>query len=167
MSNSNPIVKLNNVRLSFPALWTPQANQDDANAKPKFGATFLMDKKANAKDIAALKAAVEQVRTTAEVLKGQKKSPKLPIRDGAEKEHLEGYSADVVFISAKSITRPGVVDQKLSPLAEADGKLRTARGEDIFRTQGAATALAELIADITSAEKRLTQAASTRQRVTA
>jgi hypothetical protein len=52
-------------------------------------------------------------------------------------------------------------------LAEADGKLRTARGEDIFRAQGAATALAELLADIASAEKRLNQAASTRQRVPA
>jgi len=61
-----------------------------------------------------------------------------------------------------------LVTSYLEPkLAEADGKLRTARGEDIFRAQGAATALAELIADITSAEKRLTQAASTRQRVTA
>ena len=32
--------------------------------------------------------------------------------------------------------------------SKADGKLRTARGEDIFRAQGAATALAELIAEM-------------------
>ena len=121
MSN-NVIVKLNNVRLSFPALWTPTVNAEDAGAKPKYSATFLLDKKSNAKDITALKAAVEQVRVTADVLKGQKKAPKLPIRDGAEKEHVEGYGADIVFISARSITRPGVVDQKLTPLAEADGK---------------------------------------------
>ena len=52
-------------------------------------------------------------------------------------------------------------------LAEADGKLRTARGEDIFRAQGAATALAELIADVAEAEQRLTRATLTRQRVAA
>ena len=50
-------------------------------------------------------------------------------------------------------------------LAEADGKLRTARGEDIFRAQGAATALAELIAGGAAAGKKLTQATLTRQRV--
>ena len=61
-----------------------------------------------------------------------------------------------------------LVSNYLEPkLAEADGMLRTARGEDIFRAQGAATALAELIADIAAAEKRLNQVASTRQRVTA
>jgi hypothetical protein len=61
-----------------------------------------------------------------------------------------------------------LVSNYLEPkLAEADGKLRTARGEDIFRAQGAATVLAELIADIAAADKRLTQATLTRTRVAA
>lgn len=59
-----------------------------------------------------------------------------------------------------------LVSKYLEPkLAEADGKLRTARGEDIFRAQGAATVLAELIADIAEAEQRLNRATLTRPRV--
>lgn len=76
----------------------------------------------------------------------------------------------LLFLARLSKSPEGrtLVTNYLEPkLAEADGKLRTARGEDIFRAQGAATALAELIADIASADKKLTQAASTRQRVTA
>lgn len=127
MPTTNPVVKLNNVRLSFPALWTPVMETDEngnpkPGGKPKFGATFILDKKANAKDIAEVKRAIEQVRTTSDKLKGQKKAPKVSFRDGGEKEHLEGYGAGTMFLSAKSITRPGVVDQKLNPLAESDGK---------------------------------------------
>lgn len=55
-----------------------------------------------------------------------------------------------------------LVDNILEPmLAEADGKLRTARGEDIFRAQGVATGLADLIAAIRTAEQKLIRAAQT------
>lgn len=127
--STNPIVLIRNVRLSFPALWNPvpETNDDGSpkpGGKPKFQAVFILDKKVNAKDIAALKAAVEMVRTTSDKLKGQKKkAPKMPIREGSDKAHLDGYGEDVVFITAKSITRPGVVDQRLNPLAESDNRL--------------------------------------------
>lgn len=42
-------------------------------------------------------------------------------------------------------------------LVERDGKLRTATGEEVFRAQGRAAELADLIRDITDAESKLTR----------
>jgi hypothetical protein len=47
-------------------------------------------------------------------------------------------------------------------LAEADARLRTARGEDVFRAQGASHALADLAAEIEQAEVRLQRAVGSR-----
>lgn len=77
-------------------------------------------------------------------------------------------SDQLLFLARLSKSPEGrtLVTSYLEPkMAEANGLLRTARGEDIFRAQGAATALAELIADIADAEQRLTQATLTRKRV--
>jgi len=41
--------------------------------------------------------------------------------------------------------------------AERDAGLRTASGEEVFRKQGRAVEISELIADITEAERRLTR----------
>lgn len=41
--------------------------------------------------------------------------------------------------------------------AECDAGLRTASGEEVFRKQGRAVEISELIADITQAEQRLTR----------
>ena len=46
----NIIVKLQNVRLSFPQLFEAKAG-DEPGSKPKFGATFLLHKVKNAADI--------------------------------------------------------------------------------------------------------------------
>lgn len=126
MSNNtrvpNPIRKLEMVRLSFPALFTAERmDGDDPTKKPKYAATFLLDKKANAKDIAGLQADIEFVKKNSEKLKG-KKVLKSPIREGSDKDHLDGYSADNVFIAARSESRPGVVDRLAHPLVEEDGR---------------------------------------------
>jgi hypothetical protein len=116
----NIIVKLQNVRLSFPQLFEAKAG-DEPGSKPKFGATFLLHKVKNVADINRLQAAVATVKTTSDVLKG-KKIAKQPIREGSEKDQLDGYSDDVMFISARNHNRPGVVNRDLTPLVAADGK---------------------------------------------
>lgn len=117
----NPVIHLNNVRLSFPQLFEPKAG-DEPGAKPKYAATFLLHKKKNADAIAAITAGIEQVKKTAEVLKG-KKINRSPLRDGSEKD-LDGYTSDVMFISARNHIRPGVVDRKLVTVTEADAQKR-------------------------------------------
>jgi hypothetical protein len=123
MSTDARIIKLNNVRLSFPALFTAKAmpNPDGSLGKAKFGAVFLLSKKANLSDITKVKAAIEYVIKE----DGKGKRPPLGktcLRDGSEKPDTDGYGEEVMFISASTDKRPGVVDRNLSPLVEQDGK---------------------------------------------
>jgi hypothetical protein len=110
-------VTLNNVRLSFPALWEPRKGPD-ANSKASYQAAFLLDKKDNAADIAAVKAAIAAI--TKETFKG-KQPPKIALRDGSEKPDLEGYGDDVMFINARSDKRPHVIGRKMEAIGPDDG----------------------------------------------
>jgi hypothetical protein len=110
-------ITLNNVRLSFPALWEPRKGPD-ANSKASYQAAFLLDKKDNAADIAAVKAAIAAI--TKEIFKG-KQPPKIALRDGSEKPDLEGYGDDVMFINARSDKRPHVIGRKMEAIGPDDG----------------------------------------------
>lgn len=110
-------VTLNNVRLSFPALWEPRKGPD-ANSKASYQAAFILDKKDNAADIAAVKAAIAAI--TKETFKG-KQPPKICLRDGSEKPDLEGYGDGVMFINARSDKRPHVIGRKMEAIGPDDG----------------------------------------------
>lgn len=110
-------VTLNNVRLSFPALWEPRKGPD-ATSKASYQAAFLLDKKDNAADIAAVKAAIAAI--TKETFKG-KQPPKICLRDGSEKPDLEGYGDGVMFINARSDKRPHVIGRKMEAIGPDDG----------------------------------------------
>jgi hypothetical protein len=110
-------IALNNVRLSFPALWEPRKGPD-ANSKASYQAAFLLDKKDNAADIAAVKAAIAAI--TKETFKG-KQPPKIALRDGSEKPDLEGYGDGVMFINARSDKRPHVIGRKMEAIGPDDG----------------------------------------------
>jgi hypothetical protein len=111
-------LKLENVRLSYPNLFKPTAME---GGKPKFSATFLMNKKEHA----ALIKKIEQTIERAMLDKFQKKVPlkNICLHDGNEKEDKEGYGDEVMYLVAKSDTRPAVVDQKVVTIAEEDGKI--------------------------------------------
>lgn len=111
-------IKLENVRLSYPNLFTAKAME---GGKPKFSASFLMDKKKHAPLIKKIEATIERAMLD----KFQKKVPlkNVCLRDGNDKEGKEGYGDDVMYLVAKSDTRPAVVDQQVNPLVEADGKI--------------------------------------------
>lgn len=111
-------IKLENVRLSYPQLWTAKAM---AEGKPKFSATFLMNKKEHAGLIKKLEAMIERAMLDKFQKKVQLKN--VCLHDGNDKEDKEGYGDEVMYLVAKSDTRPAVVDQKVNPLAEADGKI--------------------------------------------
>lgn len=116
-------VKLINVRLSFPDLFTARAfKQGD---KPKFKATFLVPK-----DDAQIKTIENAIKEVAKakwgakadsVLKSIRGNPnKFCFQDGDTKDY-DGY-ADMMALSAGNATRPLVIDRDKSPLSEADGK---------------------------------------------
>lgn len=115
-------IKLENVRLSYPSLFTPTAmkNADGTSGKSQFQATFILDKKKHAALIKQIEAEIQRVALDKF---GKKVTLKhTALRDGADKEDKEGYGDEVMFITAKSESRPPVVDQKKNPLVKEDGK---------------------------------------------
>ena len=116
------VVILRNVRLSYPNLFRAKAVQ--GSEKKSFSASFIMDKVANRADIEAVKAACLFVKAE----DGKGKSPGGPdrvcIRDGSFKPDKEGYGDGVEFVSARSDTRPGLVQRDgRTPIVEDDGIL--------------------------------------------
>lgn len=118
--DNNPLlVRLSNVRLSFPNLFTPKAFANDPNSKPAYSATFLLDKRKNAAEIAAINKATDYA--IKEQWKGKAPSGlKRCLRDGTEKADTDGYGPDVMFVSARNEKPIFVVDQKKQPLTATD-----------------------------------------------
>lgn len=112
------IIKLNNVRLSYPNLFVAKAQEE--GKEPEFSACFLLDKKQHAGLIKQL----EQVRDRVALDFFKKKVPlkHALLRDGNEKDGKEGYGDEVMFISARNKKRPVVVDRDLTPLTTNDPK---------------------------------------------
>jgi hypothetical protein len=119
-------------RVSYPSLFEP----NEYGGKKKYQVTCLFPKDFddeshpnprgdNAKKMKKLKAMVESVGTTAfgeEWTKIKKKPYSYPIRDGSEKEGVDGYGPDVEFICPKSTSKipPAVVDKKRQPIDESE-----------------------------------------------
>lgn len=113
------------VRISYPALFKARGMKDDDGVEkdPRFSAAFILDKKEHRKIITEINAEVQ--RLAMETWGRVPKKFKHPIRDGAEftdedDELKDGYSDDVVGLSATSKNRPHVVGRKKEPLEEED-----------------------------------------------
>ena len=111
-------LKINNVRISFPALFR-EKKFAPTDAKGAYSASVILDKKTNAKDIAAINAAIAEV--VRDTFKG-KRPPKICLRDGSEKPDTDGYGDDVMFVGTRSEKRPQVINRDMTPLTEEDGK---------------------------------------------
>lgn len=99
-------IRINNVRLSYPNLFVAKAAQK--NQEPKFSASFIIDKRTGASIIEALKNA--RSKAAAEFWNNNvPKGVKSFLRDGIEKEDVEGYGPDVMFLNASSKRQPPCV----------------------------------------------------------
>ncbi len=114
-------------RVSYPQVHEAKSFEGQP---PKFGIVMLYDKSTRL-DIpvnpSKSKISMKQAAENAAIEKwgpDKKKWPKnlrMPFRDGdEEKEGVPGYE-NVVFVSARSKERPGLVDQKRIPITESDG----------------------------------------------
>lgn len=110
------IITLPEVRLSFPHLWTAHAMEE--GQEPKFSATFLFDNTIHGALLDRIDAVID--RLALDEFK-KKVGFKRCLRDGNEKSELEGYGDGTTFLTASNKARPGVVDRRLNPVAEADG----------------------------------------------
>ncbi|MGL9719957.1 DUF2815 family protein [Symbiopectobacterium sp.] len=116
-------VKLNNVRLAFPALFESKAVNSEG--EPRFSAVFLLDARhpqLNEFRNTMKQAAKEKWGEKWEPLYNQlEKKLNLCLHDGDEKVQYEGFSGNY-FISTSNKARPLVVDRDRSALTAADGK---------------------------------------------
>lgn len=116
-------VKLKNVRLSFPDLFTARAFKP--GDEPKFKATFLIakdDPQVKAIEAAILATAKEKWGAKAEsILKSIRGNPnKFCFQDGDTKDY-DGYGG-MMALSAGNKARPLLLDRDKTPLSSVDGK---------------------------------------------
>lgn len=111
--NKEYIIK--NARLSFPDLHEPKSVN---GGKPRYGASFLLDKKTDAKTIKEIEAIMQEIAK--EEFGGKLPSgDRLALRDGSEKDY-DGYENAMVVSAARSEKRrrPAVVNarnEQISP----------------------------------------------------
>lgn len=118
-------IRLNNVRLAFPKLWTAEPFPGGNDPTPYFSATFILPK--NHPQIKALEALMARIAIEKwgpakgpQVLKAAKAIGKVFLRDGDAKADQDGFEGNM-FISARSKTRPTTFDNLRAPVTEADG----------------------------------------------
>lgn len=110
-------------RVSFPCVFEAKSAFD---GQPKrYSLTMLFDKAALAKDPEQKKlfdAMIQAVKDAAREKWGDKIPANLrnPFRNGKEKEQFQGYGEGVVFVVTTSQTRPGLVNNQLQPIIEAE-----------------------------------------------
>lgn len=129
-------IKINNVRLSYPALFEAKAGPE--GGEPKYSAAFLLDKKNNADAVKAMQDAIlsaakaqwgdgnvkwSEGKLAVRKADGKAAYVKTCLRDGIEKAETAGYGEGVMFFSASNKMPPAVVDKVPTiPLTKASGK---------------------------------------------
>ena len=117
-------IKLTNVRLAFPVLWT--AKNVNGEGEPAFSASFIFAKD-DRKNINLVQNAIEIVGKEkfgakwAAIKKDCEAKDKLALHDGDLKAEYAGFEGNF-YVSARNKTRPPVFDADKSILVEADGK---------------------------------------------
>lgn len=112
--SENIIVKLLRVRLSFPALFSPKAF--DENSSPKYSATFRLDKSTHAASIKEMQKAIATLLSEHKVK--TLSAERIALKDGDEsgREEDEGQ----FIIKASSDKRPTVLNKDKTPLVDSD-----------------------------------------------
>jgi hypothetical protein len=105
-------------RLSFPSLFK---KNNFGDGDPRYEATLLFPKET---DLSGLKHAIKGA-VIAQWGPDKSKWPKnlkMPLRDGDEKSDRDGYPGNFYF-TARTVQKPGVVDQKRNPIEEESGEV--------------------------------------------
>ena len=125
---------LKHVRLSYPCLVNPEVNNNttDPNAKPKYAATFLMEKGGDnekllrAKLMEALKEKAPESKKWCPAIRTNDMSKYFsleardgwPLRDGDTKD-TAGYEG-MSFVKATNISQPFTIDQRNCPKSASE-----------------------------------------------
>lgn len=117
-------------RLSYPKLFKPEANKNNANAKPSYSTSLLFPKGA---DLGALQEACESTAVEHFGSKWKQKKIRMPLRDQGSQTYIDenddeqvktGYTPGAMFCNANSYRKPGLVMRDgQTPIDEDDGIL--------------------------------------------
>ena len=116
-------LKLNNVRLAFPALF--EAKTVNGEGDPAFSAALLVDPADP--QVKTINTAIDAVATekwgkkATEILALMRKTDKICLHDGDLKASYDGFPGNL-YVSARNKVRPTVLDSDKTPLVQADGK---------------------------------------------
>jgi Protein of unknown function (DUF2815) len=118
-------IRLEDVRLAFPKLWTPEPFPGGNDPTPYFSAMFILPKnhpQAKLLDKMMLDLAIAKWGPAKgpQTLKAAKAIGKVFYRDGDAKADMDGFEGNM-FISARSKTRPNTFDGQRNTVSEADG----------------------------------------------
>lgn len=109
---------LKNVRLSYANIWKPKK---DDNESEKYSASLLIPKKDKAQ-IKAILTAIEEAKEAGKAKRWGGKIPKtlkISFYDGDdERSETDEAYLNMMYISAKSGTKPGIVDRNLQPIED-------------------------------------------------
>jgi hypothetical protein len=117
-------VRLNNVRLAFPALWEPKAFAGNEGAA-KFGASLLI-KKTDKAQVDKVKQVMMEVahakwndkaKSILELLMSQGRTC---LRDGDQKSEYDGFDG-CVYLSTSAAAKPLIIGQDKQPLEQSSG----------------------------------------------
>lgn len=115
--------KINNARGAF--LQVFEATTVNGEGKPAFSATFILPK--DHPDVANINSLIEKVAEekwgtkAPEILKALRAAGKTALRNGDEKANYAGFAGNL-YISARNVVRPTVIDANRNPLTQADGR---------------------------------------------
>jgi hypothetical protein len=103
----NNLIKLNDVRLSFPSLFQPKDWKNDA--KPRYEATFMLDKTIHANEIKLIQEQIDEILTNKKMKKPTPSSFLICLKDGdaGEREELKGH----YYLCAKSNNRVPLLEK--------------------------------------------------------
>lgn len=117
-------IQLKNVRAAFVEVF--EAKTVNGEGKPAFSCSFLIDP--NDPQVKMLEKGIEQtaqekwgVKADA-ILKQMRAQDKTALHDGDLKSTYDGFPGNL-YVSARSATRPLVIDCDRTPLSEQDGRL--------------------------------------------
>lgn len=116
-------LKVNDVRLAFPALF--EAKAVNAESEPRYSAAFILVPSHPAlveiNKAITLAANEKWGAKGPETLALLRKTLKICLHDGDEKPAYEGFAGNH-FISASNKVRPHIVDRNKNPLVPVDGR---------------------------------------------
>ena len=111
-------IKLNNVRLSYPSLFRKTVHpKAGPNAKPKYEATFILDKVEHAKEIELIKSHINSLAAAKQI--SSNKLSKVCFKDGDELDREE-YKNKYTLISRSENKFPIVGKDGKTPVGEDD-----------------------------------------------